>query len=262
MTDPASPSAHEHVVETPEGARLTLVLAGPVVRSLAWSVDVAIRGAILIAFYAVFPSALVAGGRSGEVVLGLGLLLMFLLSWLYTTLFEALTGTTPGKRLFGLTVVHDNATPVSPSGALVRNLLRGVDSLPFLNLVGLVTMLLDGRFRRLGDLAAGTLVVHGGGRGRRGSRRGKLDAAVAASLLRGVAPQIPPATLDTDARQAIVAFAERAPRLSDERRRELCARLAPLVPDGSDPLATVLGWAQSIRGGEPERAAPRPGARA
>ena len=255
MTNPSAPTAHEHVVETPEGARLTLVLAGPVVRALAWCVDVAIRGAILAAFYAVFSTALV-GDQSREVVLGLGLLLTFLLSWLYTTLFEALTGATPGKRLFGLTVVHENATPVSPSGALVRNLLRGVDSLPFLNLVGLVTMMLDGRFRRLGDLAAGTLVVHGAGRGRRGSRHGTLDAAVAATLLRGVAPQIPPATLDTDARQAIVAFAERAPRLSDERRRELCARLAPLVPDGADPLATVLGWAQSIRGGELDGAAP------
>ena len=70
------------------------------------------------------------------------------------------SGQTPGKRLFGLAVLNDDGTPVRWPGALTRNLLRAVDFLPFLYGVGLIAMLLNRDFKRLGDLAAGTVVVY------------------------------------------------------------------------------------------------------
>jgi uncharacterized RDD family membrane protein YckC len=77
--------------------------------------------------------------------------------WGYFTLFELLwNGQTPGKRLLGLRVVRANGNPLSAAASLVRNLMRAIDAVAML---GIVVMFLDGRSRRLGDFAAGTLVV-------------------------------------------------------------------------------------------------------
>ena len=69
-------------------------------------------------------------------------------------------GATPGKRMYGLKVVMDNGLPVTPAASLARNLLRVADFLPFAFSGAIVSMLLRGDYKRLGDIAAGTLVVH------------------------------------------------------------------------------------------------------
>lgn len=213
-------------VETPEGIELDLPLAGPAVRAQAWLIDSALRmAAWLAAGILAFP--LGATGR------GLALLLVFLLTWVYPVLFEVLRqGATPGKSVLGLRVVHDNGTPVGWSASAIRNLLRAADFLPFGYAAGLVSCLCDTDFRRLGDLAAGTVVVHA-------ERPAPLPALPAVPPLR---PAIP---LTVEDHRALLAFAERRPFLTTERGREL-AQLVPALSgggeDAADRLTAVAAW--------------------
>src|SRR5580765_4443185 len=141
-------------VATPEGIELTLHLAGPLPRAMAWALDVAIRAALLFAL----ATVLGALGRSGW---GLILLAWFFLEWLLPAVLEAKwRGQTPGKRALGLMVLNDDGSPVRWPAALTRNLLRAVDFLPLAYGFGLAAMLANRDFKRLGDLAAGTVVVY------------------------------------------------------------------------------------------------------
>lgn len=84
----------------------------------------------------------------------------FALTWGYFVLFEMLwSGQTPGKRIAGLRVVGQDGYPVTFAASLIRNVVRLIDILPMYYGIGLLVMLIDSRSRRLGDLAAGTLVV-------------------------------------------------------------------------------------------------------
>lgn len=224
-------------VETPEGAILQLAPAGPLTRGLAWLIDACIRAVIFIAlmFASIGTGWATEGGL--EAMIGLVMIWQFLLSWLYTTLFEAVTSTTPGKRVFRLWVVHDNATPLTPSGAVIRNFLRAIDGLPVLNLVGLICMLIDSRYRRLGDLAAGTVVVY-------------RDVHKKLENFTHSAATPPPAWLNRQQKQSIVDFAERSSVLSAERQKELAESLAPLLPDDANRVDTIKAWAQWILHGQ------------
>ncbi len=202
--------------ETPEGMDLALRVAGPAPRALALSVDLVIR----LALSAVLVPLLVFSGTG----MGLALLGAFFLEWLYPVVFEVRSGATPGKRALGLRVVHDDGTPVGLPASLIRNLLRVVDFLPAFYGVGLVSTLVDRDFRRLGDLAAGTLVVH--------QRRG-LGRSAAPPL--EALPAAPPPGLSLATQQALLAFRERAPRLSSARRAELAETLLAALPQPPGP---------------------------
>ena len=147
------------VIETPENVLLTYRLAGPAVRVQAFFVDLLLRMAILLAaFWAVL---LVGSVISAGVSAGLYLVLWFALDWFYFGLCEGLfRGKTLGKHLFGLRVIKEEGYPITLWAALLRNFIRAADSLPFsLYGVGFITALLAGRFRRLGDLVARTVVI-------------------------------------------------------------------------------------------------------
>lgn len=225
-----------HTVETPEGALLQFTVAGPVIRGLAWLVDVTIRTTFLTILVIVL-SPTIFDENSATASIGVFLIFQFLISWFYTTLFEGISGTTPGKRLFRLWVVHDNATPITMSAALVRNFLRAVDGLPFLNLLGVICMVIDSRFRRLGDLAAGTLVIY---------RNRPSDM----SALKHDSSTPPPSWLSREERQAVVDFAERCELLSASRQQELADILKHLTGEDSDAVNTLKGWAQWIVTGQ------------
>lgn len=217
-------------VPTPEGFELTLRLAGPVPRALAYAVDLAIRVAMFAAIALLFTQL-----RSG----GTGFLLItaFLLEWFYPVAFEVWGGgATPGKRAFGLAVLNDNGTPVSFGASVTRNLLRAADFLPMLYAFGLVSMLLSRDFKRLGDLAAGTIVVY---RDRPGAR-GPIPVA---------APLAPAIALSLDERRAILDFAERHATLSEERADEVAAHATPLLRAGMAPARALLAIANHQRGG-------------
>jgi uncharacterized RDD family membrane protein YckC len=148
---------------------------------------------------------------------GLGTALMligfFLIEWFYPVVFEVQSGATPGKRAMGIHVIQDNGTPVTPSASVIRNFLRTVDFLPFLYPTGLLTMLVNRRFKRLGDLAAGTLVVY-----RDIQEKRDLPPQALASK--------PPIELSESEQLTLLAFAERGERLSLGRRQELAELLA------------------------------------
>ena len=157
-------------IATPEGVDLELTLAGVGSRCTAALVDFAIQLLLLGAFAFVFLVALDASaGGFGAAVFAV---LSFLLFAAYDVLFEVFaSGRTPGKRLNGLRVVRSNGSPVDFLTSAVRNVMRLIDILPSFYLVGIVSVLSTARNQRLGDLAAGTLVVRDRLGGRASRRR-------------------------------------------------------------------------------------------
>lgn len=188
-------------VITPEGVPLQLPAAGPVPRALAWLIDLMVRFGVL----ALMSPLLAAIDGLGQ---GLYLGLMFLMFWAYPIVLEVWLGQTLGKKALGLRVVARDGAPLGWMAAIVRNLLRTVDMLPFGYALGLITCLYDPYGRRLGDLVAGTLVVH-------------LPPRVAIAPARTDAVLAPPVSLQPGEQMAVIAFAERAPALSSARQQEL-----------------------------------------
>jgi uncharacterized RDD family membrane protein YckC len=221
-----------HAVQTPEGVDLVLRAAGPVPRGLAWVADTLLQGAI--AFALSFSIGLLGLGEGFST--GLFMIALFVLVWFYPVIFEVRAhGQTPGKRLLGLRVVQENGTPVGWSESVLRNFLLVADFLPLLYLAGLVTMFVDASFRRLGDLAAGTLVVY-------------ADAPRAPFAAFGdVTPLPPPFALTLDEQSAVIAFAERAATLTPERALELAEIPGPLSA-GEDPPARLRAIAAFLVG--------------
>lgn len=148
-------------VETPEHVRFRFRAAGPTRRAWAYLIDLLVRAGILLAVEMVLVLATGHHLRAGRQLVSSGTLIMlFLLEWAYFVFFEAVwNGTTPGKRALRLRVVKAGGYPLSFMDAVLRNLLRTADFLPVGYLVGLLAMAWDGRFARLGDRAAGTMVV-------------------------------------------------------------------------------------------------------
>ena len=147
-------------IPTPEGVEIELVLAGLGSRLLGALVDFAVQGAVLFALILLGSAAGLAGDTGGGLVGMLVVVSMFLTLFGYHVLFETLaSGRTPGKRVAGLRVVRQGGEPPGFLTAAIRNLLRLVDMIPGFYAVGAVFVLLTRRHQRLGDLAAGTLVV-------------------------------------------------------------------------------------------------------
>lgn len=144
-------------ITTPEGITFSLPLAGPVVRALAWTVDLL---AILALGMIVRQLLFVLLTVSLDLFRSLAILSSFVVYLGYGIFFEwRWRGQTPGKRLLGLRVIDASGLKLKPSQIVVRNLLRAVDGLPAFFLVGGTAAFLTKRAQRLGDLAAGTVVV-------------------------------------------------------------------------------------------------------
>ncbi len=195
---------------TPEGVLLTLNPAGPAARVHAYLLDLALRGLILLVAGFVFSLL-------GELGAGLVLVCYFLLEWFYPVFFEVFReGQTPGKRYCRLRVLQRDGAPVGLAGSLIRNLLRVVDILPLCYCAGMVCMVMNRRFQRLGDLAAGTLVVR--------ESRPDVPAIDPDAGVWGV-----PVRLEPVEQQALIRFAERCSQLSQDRQQELAGLLTPLT---------------------------------
>jgi uncharacterized RDD family membrane protein YckC len=219
--------------ETPEGIVLELRPAGLCARAAAYLLDWLMRVAIFIAFSLV---AVVFG----KLAPAFYLIALFLLEWLYPVTFELMRwGATPGKRTLGLKVVMDNGLPITPAASLTRNLLRVADFLPFLYGFAIVCLLTRRDFKRLGDLAAATLVVY----------QPRETRKVPLAQAEPFAPVIPVALQD---QAAVIALAARAGRLTPERLDELAALAAPVTGDpgrpGPEVTRHVLGAAQWFLG--------------
>ncbi len=145
-------------IATPEGVVFSYQLATPVSRFLAWAVDAVAIGGMT---YFVSRTVNIAGFLSPDFVSFLGVVLYFVISVGYGIVLEwRWRGQTLGKRLFGLRVIDVHGLRLQFPQIVLRNLLRPIDSLPLLYLVGGVTALFTRLGQRLGDLAANTVVAH------------------------------------------------------------------------------------------------------
>jgi uncharacterized RDD family membrane protein YckC len=219
--------------ETPEGIVLELHPAGLAPRFYAFLLDWLIR---LVIIYA---AAMIVGFMGG-VGIAFWLILLFTLEWLYPIAFElGRLGATPGKKAFNIKVVMDNGLPVTPAASFARNLLRVADFLPFGYGLAVVCLLLRKDCKRLGDLAAATLVVHEP----LPAPRVNLEKVEPVAPIRSLAPRD---------QAALVALAARAPTLTVERLDELAAMAAAVSGDqghaGSMVTRRVLGVAQWLMG--------------
>lgn len=149
-------------IATPEGVDLELTLAGLGSRFAAALIDGFLQTMLVVALGVVLLG--LDGFGAVEDTGGLGAAVFFVASFLvwfgYDILFEVLaSGRTPGKRWNGLRVVRSGGHPITFLPSAVRNILRLVDLLPAAYVVGCISVLVTARNQRLGDLAAGTLVI-------------------------------------------------------------------------------------------------------
>ncbi len=140
-------------------------LAGIGSRFIALLVDYLIWFAgflVLLVLASIILPAIHAFSRISEQwAVAIVILIVFLLNWGYFTLFEAFwNGRTPGKRVVRIRVIQRSGRAIGLFESMARNLIRYVDQFPFpLHVIGVVTMFVTRQHQRLGDLAAGTLVV-------------------------------------------------------------------------------------------------------
>lgn len=150
-------TSRQLILETAEGVVFSYELASPLTRGLAITVDLLIIGsvnAILNGILAAFAFL------SVDIAIMLGTLGSFILSLGYGMYFEARHGgQTPGKKLFRLRVIDVEGRRLRPHQAVLRNLVRVVDQMPLFYLVGGISATLSSRNQRLGDIAAGTVVI-------------------------------------------------------------------------------------------------------
>ncbi|WP_439852587.1 RDD family protein [Pseudomonas syringae] len=217
-------------IETPEGIDMLLRPAGLVSRALAFTIDLAIRAGVIGLLFMLLQ-------LFDKFGMGLAAIAIFLVNWWYMVLFEVLNqGRTPGKRMLGLRVVHDDGTPIDWSSSVIRNLLRFVDMLPLGYSLGAITCLNHPLFKRLGDLAAGTLVIYS-------------DRPALRPVVPHAEPVIVPFALRLDEQRALLSLAERQGELSGARTQELAAILAePLHIPADKAVGHVNGIARSLLG--------------
>lgn len=211
-------------IETPEHVVFRCSLAGPARRALAYLIDLFVRVAILFVIgLALSVASFGESGLSGW-KMGAFLLLMFALEWGYFVACESImSGRSLGKRALGLRVVTRDGLPVSFGGSVLRNLLRAADFLPTGYAIGLLTMTLDPRFRRLGDWAADTMVIIEERPRLRDPIR--LDPPPRPAELEQLPSRV---DLSGPALEALELFLRRAPELQKLREDELATMLAPI----------------------------------
>jgi uncharacterized RDD family membrane protein YckC len=227
-------------ISTPEGIELRLALAGAGSRFIATVIDLCLQ-AVLILLAALVTFGLIGGS------LGVALFVMavFAALYLYNVLFEVLAaGRTPGKRLTHLRVVRELGTPVDFRASAIRNLLRLLDLLPTAYLAGLLSILLTERNQRLGDLAAGTIVI-------RDAPRQKTSAAPLAAQAQPASPSWDVSAVSAAEVAAVRRFLARRGDLDRDARLALARRLEQGLrvkvagaPEGLGPEAFLEGLAR------------------
>jgi uncharacterized RDD family membrane protein YckC len=213
-------------IDTPENVTFDYDVAGIGSRFLAALIDTALIllaqlllvGVIILMMVFIFQTDVFEGDLFswGLAIIGI---MSFIFLWGYYIFFEILwNGQTPGKRWVGLRVIRLDGTPIAASEAVIRNLVRIIDLLPSAYGIGVVTMFISSNSRRVGDLAAGTLVVHDRGVGEPGNISPLSHAMVNTWVSKEDVPEgFPVEKVSQDELQIIEEFLS--------RRRELSNRL-------------------------------------
>jgi uncharacterized RDD family membrane protein YckC len=216
---------------TPERVSFRYALAGPFRRAVAYLADMVIWAILVVAIF-LSLMFLLDFSPSGQ---GVALVAFFVLQWGYGMFCEVVfNGRTPGKKLAGLRVVSENGVPISAGQAVLRNLVLPIDGWPLCFLPALASMALTSKFQRLGDLAAGTMVVV-----EEAPRLGKLvrpDDPESKAVL-----ELLPLKIDAgqELSQALADYVKRRHRFPPARREELARDLAA-------PLARRYGLPMKI----------------
>ena len=223
------------VVVSPENIAFRFRLAGPAARAMAFLLDALVIVSALAAVLVAFGML----GIVAEAFMGLFLVAVFFVWWGYGAACEVLAnGRTAGKVALGLRVVSQTGLSINPPQAILRNLLRAVDVAPPF-FPGVVSMAFTRRLQRLGDLAAGTIVVLD--RARAAPRPPRAEAVEVDTIPAGF-------TADPRLVEALAAYVSRRPDLSPARRQELaslaaerlCASWDTLPPRDADALICGL----------------------
>ncbi|MCW1886274.1 RDD family protein [Luteolibacter flavescens] len=238
-------------IELAEGVEVRLRIAGPLPRGIAMAIDLIIQMLILIAGAFVLVFAGVAIGF--QVAMGIFLLVWFFMRWWYPVFFEASKrGATPGKRMMGLRVVQTSGAPITFGQSILRNFLRWIDEMPLWPTVwtsglpvptmafGLAACMATKRFQRLGDLAAGTVVIY--------DRVLPEPSAPAPPPMEAARPAM---ALRPEEVRAVVAFRERAGFWSEGRQVEIANHAKELTgADGRRGVTRIMAiahWLQERR---------------
>jgi uncharacterized RDD family membrane protein YckC len=272
-------SPDQLTIETPEqvairfpiagiGSRFLALLADTLLQVLAYGILVLLL-VLVVSATPRLANAPEPGANAEKWFIAALIIFHFLLYWGYFTLFEAFwNGQTPGKRFCKLRVIRDSGRQITLFESMTRNLVRVVDWLPGIYAVGIVTMLCNKRNKRLGDLAAGTLVVHeraaeaplwGGSASR------TITAAVFAPDP-AATPPFAPASVDLPAdavarltpadlnvidrffARAIDIDIARREQLADRLARQMAARMGIGMPEGVSPERVLESIARILRG--------------
>lgn len=244
-------------IDTPELVSLEFPVAGTGSRAIACVIDYLIQGVaftvivLLIALLASMaphtastaqPATSTNNSPSETWAMAIFALVLFLFQWGYFTLFEAFWGgRTPGKRLLNLRVLQQSGRSIGFLDAFTRNLLRIVDGLPGFYLVGIVCLFATRRSQRLGDLVAGTIVVH------ERKIESSLWEGTGARQITAPLAQLAPAT---EAARSTGLPADRIARLSPaelEVIESFCARRLDLPYETSTSLAAKLAGQMAAR---------------
>lgn len=257
-------------IETPEGMDLHLPLAGIFPRLAAWLLDTMLRYLIVVLmsllcflFY-LFGAWLFSYEKQwSEALAGLWMIALFLIEWFYPVLSEMLLkGRSPGKRALGLLVLREDGRPLSWSASITRNLLRSSNFLfvmltilistktqnngfvgfclvVIFILLDMIVPCLNKRFQRLGDLAAGTVVVY-------------RQFSLARPPAHRAPAQVLPVPLCLSEQRLLMDFANQ-PQLSSARTQELASILHPLTEaqaqaQSLNGVAILYGYAATLFG--------------
>lgn len=212
-------------VRTPESIAFSYELAGVGSRFLAVAIDLTIQVALVLllawgasAAHVRYPSG--AGRFAYNIWVGSLVALVFLIFYGYFIFFETLwNGQTPGKRMLGIRVVRDGGYPVDFMASLIRNLIRVGEMLLGFYAISAVVAVLSPLNKRIGDLAAGTVVI----------RESRMESPE--KMLREVTEPVYAATayVSGEERALIRRFLERREDLVPQRRATLAHQLAERV---------------------------------
>jgi uncharacterized RDD family membrane protein YckC len=211
------------VIDSVTGVEVALPVAGPGARSFAFLIDWHIRLILAIAWYVLAAllyhrSWTLAPPLSPDVPwFGYVLVPPAVIYFLYHPVLEtAMGGRTPGKRMAGVEIVASDGGAPGIGPLLTRNAFRMLDSLPLFYPVGLVATMLTRNHVRIGDLAAGTLLVY----------------ARSEANLPAYPAQPPGSTLDAVSTEIVAELLQRWPTLDTEARHRIARTLLP-TPEGA-----------------------------
>lgn len=225
-------------IVTPENVSFRYHVAGPFRRLPAFMIDMGFQALIITlgGRLIVFVMLVLFGVSGAFLGVGFYLILAFVISWFYGGLFETYwNGQTPGKRLTRIRVIGTDGQPVNGLQAVLRNLLRAIDCQPFfLYQFGLFSALMNDRFQRLGDLAAGTMVVVEEREWFQGILR--IDEPEVLRLVQRIPPSF---QASPSLARALAAYVQRRLAFPVARRVEVARHLA-------EPLARRFGLSEGI----------------